>query len=668
VKRFGVPFCSAKVARVLRCWADVLCCAVVLGSLRLCRVWRQTYLIVLAACLVLGQRLVAQDKATALEREYSERPIVSSDREHWAFRPISVAPYPSVNARDWPKVGFDYFILAALESAELSPAPEADPATLLRRLKLDLLGLPLTPDEIAEYLEEDEPHAYERWVDRFLASPCYGERWAQPWLDLASFAETDGFEHDRVRSTAWQYRDWVIASLNSDMPYDEFVLRQLAGESHPDPKQRIATMFGLAGPDMPDINDQELRRHDRLNELTSTVGSALLGLQFSCAQCHDHKYDALSQGDFYRLRAVFEPAVPELQRDKEFVSFSSAAISPSLEPRFYFRGEVRQPGPKVRPAVPRIAANTPEPVVYLDAKNPRVDFAKWLFQPENPLTSRVIVNRLWQSHFGKGLFENPSDVGVTTASPSHLETLDWLATELRRQNWSLKSIQRTIVLSSTYRQASKSGDNDAEWDDRIRLDRDNRLYSRFPRQRMNGEEIRDSMLFVAGLLNFEQGGEGVMPPIPDELVGTLLKGQWQVSELKSDHVRRSIYTFARRNLRYPLLDAFDRPDAGASCPKRYVSTTAIQALQMLNSPFSMECSLGLRQQVLKESQSSNASVSDRDSRALERLFLVALGRPPDSNERKWLTEFVQGEEGTSEMRWLAACLALLNTNEFIYIE
>ncbi len=634
----------------------------------LCRVWRQTCLIVLAACLPLGQRLVADDNKTASEREYSERPIVSSDREHWAFRPISVGLSPSVNARDWPKVGFDYFMLAALESAGLSPAPQADPATLLRRLKLDLLGLPLTPEELAEYLEEDEPQAYERWVDRFLASPCYGERWAQPWLDLASFAETDGFEHDRVRSTAWQYRDWVIDSLNSDMSFDEFVLRQLTGESHPDPKQRIATMFGLAGPDMPDINDQELRRHDRLNELTSTVGSALLGLQFHCAQCHDHKYDALSQGDFYRLRAVFEPAVPVLQRDKEFVAFSSASIHPSLAPRFYFRGEVRQPGPIVRPAVPRIAASTSEPIAYLDAKDPRGDFAKWLFQPENPLTSRVIVNRLWQSHFGKGLFENPSDVGVTAASPTHLETLDWLATELRRQNWSLKSIQRLIVLSSTYRQASKCGDNDADWVDRIRLDRDNRLYSRFPRQRMDAEEIRDSMLFVAGLINFERGGEGVMPPIPEELVGTLLKGQWQVSELKSDHVRRSIYTFARRNLRYPLLDAFDRPDAGASCPKRYRSTTATQALQMLNSPFSMECSLGLRQQVFQESQSRNTNVSSMDDGALERLFLIALGRRPDSDEKKWFIEFVQREEGSSETRWLAACLALFNTNEFIYMD
>jgi len=509
---------------------------------------------------------------------------------------------------------------------------------------------------------------YERWVDRFLASPCYGERWAQPWLDLARFAETDGFEHDRVRPTAWQYRDWVIDSLNSDMPFDEFVMRQLAGESHSDPKQRIATMFGLAGPDMPDINDQELRRHDRLNELTSTVGSALLGLQFHCAQCHDHKYDALSQGDFYRLRAVFEPVVPVLQRDKEFVTFPSAAIDPSSEPRFYFRGEVRQPGPIVRPAVPRIASSTPETIPYLDAKHPRVDFAKWLFLPENPLTSRVIVNRLWQSHFGKGLFENPSDVGVTAASPTNLETLDWLSTELRRQNWSLKSIQRLIVRSSTYRQASKCGDDAADWADRMDLDRDNRLYSRFPRQRMDAEEIRDSMLLVSGLLNAERGGEGVMPPIPDELVGTLLKGQWQVSEFKSDHVRRSIYTFARRNLRYPLLDAFDRPDAGASCPKRYRSTTATQALQMLNSQFSLECSQGLREQIFKASETPNGDVSSMDDEALKRLFLVALGRPPDSDERNWMTDFVQRGKGTSEMRWLSACLALLNTNEFIFID
>ena len=264
-------------------------------------------------------------------------------------------------------------------------------------------------------------------------------------------------------------------------------------------------------------------------------------------------------------------------------------------------------------------------------------------------------------------------MGVTAASPTNLETLDWLSTELRRQNWSLKSIQRLIVLSSTYRQASKSGGNDADWVDRIRVDRDNRLYSRFPRQRMDAEEIRDSMLFVAGLINFERGGEGVMPPIPDELVGTLLKGQWQVSELKSDHFRRSIYTFARRNLRDPILDAFDRPDAGASCPKRYRSTTTTQALQMLNSKFSLECGQGLRDQIFKESQSGNTDVSSRNDSsrndgAMERLFLVALGRRPDLDERNWMTEFVQRGEGTSEKRWLAACLALLNTNEFIFID
>ena len=523
-------------------------------------------------------------------RSFQEPTITESDRDHWSFRPIQQMTLPSIEKREWPTNGIDAFVLAKLEASGLGPAKEADRPTLLRRLKLDLLGLPPTIEEINEFEADSTSDGYEQLVDRFLASPFYGERWAQPWLDLARFAETDGFEHDRVRSDAWQYRDWVIHALNEDLPYDQFVFQQLAGDGEKGTEQQIATMFCLAGPDMPDINDQELRRHDRLNELTSTIGAALLGLQFHCAQCHDHKNDPISQADFYRLRAVFESSVPQLIRDKPFNVFTSG--SASIPARFYFRGELHQAGPTVQAGLPRIATDPALGIRYCESASPRAEFAHWLFEEGNPLTARVIVNRLWQGHFGRGLIESPSDLGVAAGGPTHPELLDWLATELRRSEWSLKEIHRKIVLSSTYRQRSSGALHDLSWQQSITNDPRNLLFSRFPRRRLEAEVIRDSMLAAADQLNLEGGGEGVMPPLPEELVGTLLKGQWKASEYAADHWRRSIYVFARRNLRYPIFESFDRPDAGASCAKRDRSTTAIQALQMLNSRLSGECSTG----------------------------------------------------------------------------
>ena len=597
-------------------------------------------------------------------RSFQEPALSESDRDHWSFRPIQQISLPLIEKCEWPTNGIDTFILAKLEAAGLEPAKEADRPTLLRRLKLDLLGLPPTFEEMNEFEVDSASDGYERLVDRFLASPLYGERWAQPWLDLARFAETDGFEHDRVRNEAWQYRDWVIHSLNDDLPYDQFIFQQIAADVEEGAEHQIATMFCLAGPDIPDINDQDLRRHDRLNELTSTVGSALLGLQFHCAQCHDHKTDPISQADFYRLRAVFESSTPQLVRDKPFNVFTST--SATIPARFYFRGEFQQAGPIVKAGLPRIATDSTLGIRYCESVNPRAEFAQWLFEKQNPLTARVIVNRLWQGHFGRGLFESPSDLGVAAGGPTHPELLDWLATELRRNSWSIKAIHRKIVLSSTYRQRSSGESHDVSWQHRVTSDPRNLLYSRFPRRRLEAEVIRDSMLAAADQLNLECGGEGVMPPLPVELVGTLLKGQWKTSEYVPDHWRRSIYIFARRNLRYPIFDSFDRPDAGASCAKRDRSTTAVQALQMLNSRLSFECSTGLYNRVIKDSSGLQAPRTTGDQ--IERLFLYALSRRPTGQETEMLSQFVTRHDASSDSGLLAACLAVLNTNEFIYID
>src|SRR5262245_25542027 len=555
---------------------------------------------------VAAQEDVAESKATATidTTPITEPAITNQDRAHWAFKPISPPPLPQIpNPKSEIRNQIDQFILAKLEAQNVVLSAQANRPTLLRRLCFDLLGLPPTPEPLAAFKNDQSPDAYERLVARLLASPTFGERYAQYWLDLARFAETDGYEHDKVRPDAWRYRDWVINALNSDLPYDEFIRQQLAGDESRDqwsrvvepsvsnPKSKvqnpksepllsgqIASMYCLSGPDMPDINDQLERRHSLMNEMTAAVGAVFLGLQFGCAQCHNHKYDPLSQADFYRLRAIFEPAVPALKRDVPVSILTDQ--KDALTARFWVRGDHRRPGLELAPAFPRIADSA------LRAPHSalgRTDLAAWLTDNSNPLTSRVIANRLWQWHFGRGLCLTPSDFGVMGGPVTHPELLDWLATDLREHDWSMKRLHRQIISSATYRSASipqsavRTPHSDESED----------LYAHFPRQRLSAEAIRDAMLASAGLLTSERGGPGVMPPLPDELLGTLLKGQWTTSKREADHYKRSIYIFARRNLRYPIFEAFDRPDGNASCPIRNQSTTAPQSLLLFNSEFTL---------------------------------------------------------------------------------
>jgi hypothetical protein len=613
-----------------------------------------------------------------------EAPITVADKSHWSFGPVVRPPLPAVKNGQWLGTPVDAFILAKLEDSGLGPAEEASRATVLRRVSFDLTGLPPTPEELATFESDNSPDAYERLLDRLLASPTYGERYGQYWLDLARFAETDGFEHDKIRPDSWQYRDWVIAALNADMPYDEFVRLQVAGDEgtgdggqgageSENPKSEIATMFCLAGPDMPDINDQAERRHNRLNELTATVGSVFLGLQMGCAQCHDHKYDPITQGDFYRLRAVFEPAVAELKRDKPYLVL---ARQPDSEPaRLWIRGDHRRPGPIVQPGFPRIASATTHdsPLTThhstLTTHALRTSFAAWLTGDDNPLTSRVMANRVWQRHFGRGICETPSDFGAMSANPTHPELLDWLAVELRERGWALKRMHRVIAASATYRQAAMNSEFNIQ---------NSELYGRFPRKRLEGEAIRDAMLGAAGLLTSERGGPGVMPPLPQELVGTLLKGQWKASEREADHYKRSVYVFARRNLRYPIFEAFDRPDANASCPIRNRSTTAPQSLLLFNSEFSLLAARRLAERVVRGQKSgirSHGSAAEQ----IERMYLIVLSRKPTADEAATFEAFLRDQEErlTAEGRpaderanaaIVDACLALFNSNEFIYID
>jgi hypothetical protein len=603
-----------------------------------------------------------------------ENPILDSDREHWSFQPIKRPKLPKVEQVNWPQTAIDSFILHKLEQRKLMPMPPADRNTLLRRLKFDLLGLPPTPAELLEFEQDDATDAYPRLVDRWLDSPAYGERWAQYWLDLARFAETDGFEHDKVREDAWRYRQWVIDALNQDLPYDQFVGLQLAGDLSERKEDAIATMFCLAGPDMPDINEQDLRRHDMMNEITSTVGAALLGLQLHCAQCHDHKFDPISQDDFFRLRGIFESAVPELKRDRPLGELAAQATA--IAPWIYFRGELENRGPACEPRPPRIACSMDSHASF-DTASPRRAFVDWLFTAENPLTARVIANRIWQHHFGQSLCENPSDLGVVADEPTHRRLLDWLACELRRNNWSIKQLHRTILLSATYQMASHpmaSHPNANATDHQasrqtfalsLKSDPENEFYSRFPRQRLDGEIIRDALLFVSGQLNRDFGGPSVMPPLPVELAETLLPGQWKTSEIPADHNRRSIYVFARRNLRYPIFDAFDRPDAGASCARRDRSTTAIQALQLLNSDLAFTAATNLRDQLLQENSTTSSWNTER---LIERLFNITLSRRPTPAEIQKLTTILETDYAEFSNNVLSVCVAVLNSSEFVYVD
>lgn len=617
-----------------------------------------------------------------------EPELKKEDWEHWAFKPVKRYDPPAVENVAQVRNGIDSFILAQLEQSGLTLQPSADRRTLIRRLSFDLRGLPPSVEEVDAFLADESDRAYSDLIDRFLASPAYGERWGQHWLDVVRFAESDGFEHDFVRKEAWRYRDWVIRSLNDDMPYDQFLAMQIAAdELYPGSEGKsIATGFLVAGPDMPDINLPEERAHTVLNEMTSTTGLVFMGLTLGCAQCHDHKSDPVSQADFYRLRAVFANMdFPDKNNQLNHTFVESDATAP---PSYFMeRGDFRRPSVEVAPAFVRVVnlkgAKIGGDTAGRATTGRRKALAHWLTDGEHPLTSRVIVNRLWQHHFGKPIVGTPNDFGILGDRPSHPELLDWLASEIVARSWSLKEMHRLMLLSSTYRQSSRQ--TDSSWDRVIRVDPQNRRFSRMSRKRMEGEAIRDAMLTFSGQLNPKMGGPSVHPPLPPEVAITLLKKQWEVSEDESDHYRRSIYLFSRRNLRFPIFDVFDRPDANASCGRRNVSTTAPQSLTLLNSEFSLQSAQRAAGRIL---ESGAAEYGDWVKLCYQRIF----SRPESSEELEVGIAFLKEQvrmlraenrdpaelaipkgsfHQTDPYRGAALtdyCLALFNLNEMLYLD
>ena len=618
-----------------------------------------------------------------------EPTIGAADREHWAFQPVARPSLPVVISSKWAQNPIDVFVLAAMQQHGLSPMPPAKPYVLQRRMSLDVLGT------VGAY-ESEPPENHRHTVERLLASPLYGQRQAQLWLDLARFAETDGFEHDLVRKNAWKYRDWVINAFNRNIPYDEFVTLQLAGDELPrDQVDSTATMFCLSGPDMPDINSQNLRKHVLLNEVTATVGAVFLGLQIGCAQCHDHKYDPVSQADFYRLRALFQPGI-QVKRNTsiDVLVEPDVSVEGYNAERSYImeRGEHDQQGAQIEPGFLRIIgqlANSKIEPTPTNTSGRRLALSRWLMDTNNPLTARVIVNRIWQQHFGRGLVDTPSDFGLLGSAPTHPQLLDWLAAELIFNKWDLKAIHRLILTSATYCQASvpqnaTRGVSATAWENREQRDPQNEYLTRFPMQRLSGENLRNAMLTVAGVANNEMGGAGVRPPIQAELKSTLLKGHWEQSPSDADHYRRSIYVFARRNFRYPFFATFDRPAANNSCPVRNKSTTPLQALVLLNSHLTLVLSRQMAGDILKNTDSDQGFIRE----AIRRGF----GREPDKLLMQKAQSFLQSQrnriiEDVSVGREYATpipspaginqadasvytdlCLVIFNTLEFMYIQ
>jgi len=669
---------------------------------------------------------------------------------HWAFQPVRRPTPPGGNDG---RNSIDRFLLARLAVEGLSFSPPASRQTLIRRVTFDLIGLPPTPEEIDAFVGDPAPDAYEKLIDRLLASPRYGERWGRHWLDLARYAETDGFEHDAVRPDAWRYRDYVIASFNADKPYDRFIKEQIAGDElwPDDPDAVVATGFNLLGPDMVDSADQVQRRLNTLNDMTDTSALAFLGLTLGCARCHDHKFEPLSQRDYYSLQAFFTPArfVPQrsiasaeeraaydeamtrfdansavrelaaleaparekLRRQKlaklspearaahetpperrtteqanvvletaDMVEITDrelakafageakarrqrllsqvnqlphpaplptamALAQPSGPPSKTFilhRGDYNQPTEEVRPGFPAVL-----PPVALSSRQQgrRAVLADWIANKDNPLTARVMVNRIWQHHFGTGLVSTPSDFGTHGQPPTHPELLDYLASEFIARGWSIKQMHRLMLTSAAYRQVSFREETPA-------ADPDNRLYWRMNRLRLEGEVVRDSLLAIGGKLNLQTGGPGVFPPIPaDAIQGA--RG-WTASKDPRDHARRSVYIFARRNLRFPFLEVFDAPDTNLSCPARERSTTAPQALTLLNAD-----------EVTQAAHATAKRVTEAAASADERitlLYRLALGRTPTADELSATREFLTTSPFTE------LCRVMFNLNDFIYVE
>ncbi len=554
---------------------------------------------------------------------------------HWAFEPIADPPLPIRSKDAWGRNAIDAFVGARLEQQGIYPSQEASPRTLLRRVYLDLIGLLPDEAEVVRFTEDPREDEYEAVVDELLASEHFGERWALYWLDAARYADSEGYAHDEPRMI-WPYRDYVIRAFNNDLPFDQFIVEQLAGDLLDDPSTEALLASSFHRNTMTNNEggiDEEEFRTESVKDRVNTTAKVLLGLTLECAQCHDHVYEPLTQREYYQFYAFFNDAdeaslkmeIPDQKLDVELLTFEQRQ-----QPRETFvqqRGDFLNPGDLVQPGVPAVL-----PPLQAIGRPDRLDLALWLTSTEHPLLARVTVNRVWQALFGLGLVETEDDFGMRGDPPSHPELLDWLAYQFRAEGWSMKSLIRQIVTSSTYRQAStaRPGVDDPK----------NRLLGRQSRLRVEAEIIRDITLQAAGLLNRRVGGPSVYPPIPDGVLDTGRgEREWPESEGQA-RFRRGIYTFFYRTVPYPSLVVFDAPDAVVSTTRRSRSNTFLQALTLLNDEVFFDAALQLGVNLSRMDESD-------DAERLVHAFHRTLSRDPEPRELELLLGLLSAERGST---------------------
>lgn len=679
--------------------------------------------------------------------------------QHWAFQPIPVIEPPAIAEVSNP---IDRFIDARLNKASIETAPPADRDTLIRRLYYDLIGLPPSPEEVAAFVNNPDPDAYEKLVNELLASPHYGERWARHWLDVVRYAETNSFERDGTKPNAWKYRDYVIRSFNEDKPYDQFLIEQLAGDELDEVTREtlIASGFYRLGIWDDEPADPLLARYDELDSIITTISQGMLGLTVNCARCHDHKIDPMPQTDYYRMLAFLDELTPYGRRGDEKTFSQSDVSDPELNAKYeaienqlrdlrqriydleqtgvvkmsaedqratetgrrqkllerklknyldpepwaqyegmkeeerqleeqmrqlpdremvmsvakvelnrspttvMLRGNPHVPGDVVEPGFPELFGDADpefaEAGPQQERSGKRKAFAEWVASEENRLTARVMVNRIWQHHFGRGIVRTPNNFGLLGAPPTHPDLLNWLAQEFMDRGWSMKSMHRLILMSKTYQRSSQTVE------DSLEKDPNNDLFWRFDLRRLSAEEVRDSVLAVSGVLNEKLYGPSIYPDLSQEVLSTQSRpGEGWGKSNEEERNRRSVYIFIKRSLIPPELASFDFPDADVTCEARFMTIQPSQALAMINGEF-------LNEQARQFAERLNEEAGDDlESKVRLGLELVTTRKPTetDVSEGLQLIETLQNKHGLSAEDSLKYfCLYALNLNEFVFID
>ncbi len=602
---------------------------------------------------------------------------VRAGRDWWSLQPIRRPAVPADSANFQSQNPIDSFISARLAEQGMTAAPPTDKRTLLRRVTCDLVGLQPTPEDVDAFLHDESPDAYEQFVDRLFASPHFGERWARHWMDVVRFAETNGYERDAEKPNAWKYRDWIVDAFNSDKPFDRFVMEQLAGDELPDRDEStvIATGFNRLGTWDDEPNDAQAYQYERLEDMVHATSTAFLGLTVKCARCHDHKFDPILQTDYFRMAAAYWPGPiyggilggpTQDQLGYDVLGWTDLTRDPGPI-HLLQKGDLHRPGPEVPPGtlscLPALHQEFAPPPADSKTTQRRLQMAQWIVDPRNPLTARVIVNRLWQHHLGEGLVRTPDNFGFNGQKPTHPELLDWLSSELVEGGWRLKRLHKRIVMSATYRQSSlhplaaKYAEKDSA----------NLFWWRANRRRLDAESLRDAILQTSGQLDLRQGGPSFYPPISAEaLEGLSMKSGGYKQSPPEETRRRSIYMFTKRALIAPLMTAFDACDTTLPNGRRDVTTVAPQALALLNNEWVHAQSQHFARRVV-------AAASEPAGRVIS-AWRLALGRLPSDDERTMAVAFVdrQRQRSTSNdaesLAWASLCHVLLNTNEFIYLD